>query len=96
LPFQVFSGSQTSNRIAGFVTPTTLQNAGRFAMGVSALGGVKAPAGTVVADEMTVSARCSFTRLSHDVGLVSSANIGATNTSSVSMGRTLPIATRRR
>src|SRR6185312_6594992 len=86
LPFQVWSGSQTSNRIAGLVVAVTRQNAGRLPMGWWKCGGVKLSDETIEAEAIVVLGSWRLTRFLHDWGLAS-AKTGAARRSRTSMGK---------
>src|SRR5580700_1594607 len=68
LPFQPEVGIQTSNSICesldGWITPCTRQKAGSFLKDGKLAGKVKAPAATVAAEVMVVSASFKPARLS--------------------------------
>ncbi len=71
LPFQVLSGSQTSNRICdslvGEITPATRQNGGRLLIGFVEFGGVKEPEVTSCAALIAVWGSFCSTRAAHAV-----------------------------
>src|SRR5215813_938239 len=93
-PFQVVSGSHTSNWIAGLVTATTLQKGG-ISLSVAAPGGVNDGPVTSRTDSIFVSASCTDSSPPHDsatagVAIIISREDAATN----SAGSTNNIALR--